>query len=333
MLINLLGNAVKFTETGSVTFKVDTRDGKLWFEIKDTGIGIAAEQLEAIFLPFQQVGEQNRQTEGTGLGLAISRQLIEMMGGELKVKSILGKGSVFWFELDLPQVNQVSVRLKIEENNQIIGFQGSKRKILVVGDRWANRSVLVNLLEPLGFELLEATNGSQGLAKAREFQPDLVFMDLVMPEMDGFETTRQLRQIPEFTGLVIIAVSASVFNFDRQQSLEVGCDDFLPKPFWETELLEKLRIHLGLEWIYKNEDSEVKPALDQREKTASFAPTIPVPSEEEIANLLDLAMRGDLRGITAQVDRLEELDRAWVPLATHLRKLAKNFEGKKFDNI
>src|SRR5919199_3130810 len=179
VLINLLGNAVKFTDKGRVTFRVGYQEGKVRFQVEDTGIGIAPNQLEEIFLPFQQVGEYSRETEGTGLGLAISRQLVQMMGASLNVLSTLGKGSVFWLDLDLPEVDQGADVGKVDER-PIIGFKGSKRKVLVVDDKWTNRSVLVNLLEPLGFEVVEATDGLDGLAKAPEFQPDLILMDLVM---------------------------------------------------------------------------------------------------------------------------------------------------------
>jgi predicted ATPase/signal transduction histidine kinase/DNA-binding response OmpR family regulator/tRNA A-37 threonylcarbamoyl transferase component Bud32 len=334
VLINLLSNAVKFTEKGSITFKVGYQDRKLQFQVEDTGIGIAPEQLEEIFLPFQQVGEDSRKTEGTGLGLAISRQLVRMMGSELKVKSTLGKGSVFWLDLDLPEVAQLVNVANVDERN-IIGFVGSKRKILVVDDKWENRSVLANLLEPLGFEVVEATDGLDGLAKAQEFQPDLIFMDLVMPVMDGFEATRQLRLLPELAGVVVIAISASVFDFDQQQSWDVGCDNFIPKPIREAELFEKLRVHLGVEWVYEEpavtHQSSVIIDIDQQ-TTDNGQLTNPqwiAPPAEEIAVLLDLAMRGDLRGIVKRATQLEELDQKWVPFTTHLRQLAKDFKGKQ----
>ncbi|HEY9614726.1 hybrid sensor histidine kinase/response regulator [Allocoleopsis sp.] len=357
VLVNLLGNAVKFTYKGRVTFKVGyimetgewglgSRNAntlfqratspmpKLRFQVEDTGIGIAPHQLEEIFLPFQQVGEHSRETEGTGLGLAISRQLVEMMGTSLKVKSTLGEGSVFWLDLDLPEVDQGADIAKVDERH-IIGFRGSKRKVLVVDDKWTNRSVLINLLQPLGFEVIEATNGLEALAKARELKPDVILMDLVMPVLDGFETTRRVRLLPELEGIVVIAISASVFDFDRRQSREVGCDDFLPKPVRAEDLLDKLRLYLGLEWVYeksgvrsqesgvsgKEQWIEDNPQLTSPESTALPA--------EELEVLLNLAMMGDIKGIVEQTARIEALDPKWVPLATHLRQLAKSFKGKQ----
>ncbi|MBF2007518.1 MAG: AAA family ATPase [Chlorogloeopsis fritschii C42_A2020_084] len=344
VLINLLSNAVKFTEKGSITFKVDvisqqlsdstqrTNIHKIRFQVEDTGIGIAPEQLEEIFLPFQQVGEDIRKTEGTGLGLAISRQLVQIMGGELKVESTLGKGSVFWLDLDLPEIVQ-NTDIKSIDENKIISFVGSKRKVLVVDDKWANRSILVNILQPLGFDVIEATDGLDCLKKVLEFKPDVIFMDLVMGGMDGFEATRRLRKLPELKEVVVIAVSASVFDFDQTQSREVGCDDFLAKPIRVGDLLEKLRVHLGLEWIYeeqnqarmiKNENNNLIHSVDLTPQTLIVAPPA-----QELQILLDLAMRGDLRGIAQQAAKLEELNEKLIPFATHLRQLAKAFKGKQ----
>ncbi|BAY27323.1 ATP-binding region ATPase domain protein [Calothrix sp. NIES-2100] len=328
VLINLLSNAVKFTEKGSVKFQVGYHGEKLRFQVEDTGIGIAEEQLEEIFLPFKQVGEDSRKTEGTGLGLAISRQLVQMMGGELKVKSTLGKGSVFWLDLDLAEVGSAINVKKVVERN-IIGFVGDRKKILVVDDKCSNRSVLVNLLQGLGFELLEATDGLDCLNKAPEFKPDLIFMDLVMTVMDGFEATRRLRLLPKFKEVPVIAISASVFDFEQKQSLEVGCNDFLPKPFLVAELLEKLRIHLGLEWIYEDIENEPKEQKNVNVKTKLQNLQLIPPPAEEIGILLDLAMKGDLRSIAQRATKLEEFDKKLLPFAHHLRQLAKEFKGKQ----
>jgi signal transduction histidine kinase/FixJ family two-component response regulator len=328
VLINLLSNAVKFTEKGTITFKVGYQDGKLRFQVEDTGVGIASEQLEEIFLPFQQVGEDRRKTEGTGLGLAISRQLVRMMGGELKVKSTLGKGSIFWLDLDLPETPHRADVAKTHKGN-IIGFKGSKPKVLVVDDKWANRSVLVNLLEPIGFEVFEAIDGQDGLNKAREFKPNVIFMDLVMNVMDGFEATRRLRMLPDLINVVVIAISASVFNFDQQQSREVGCDDFLPKPVRESELLEKLRVHLNLEWVYEETRDDRQTANQDNSISETQNQKLITPPIEELDTLIDLAMRGDVRGIIEQTTRLEALAPNLIPFATHLRQLAKAFKSKQ----
>jgi signal transduction histidine kinase/FixJ family two-component response regulator len=326
VLLNLLGNAIKFTEKGGVTFQVSDREGKLRFQVEDTGIGMAAEQLEQIFLPFQQVGEHRRHIEGTGLGLAISRQLVQMMGSDIKVKSTLGKGSVFWFDLDLPKICHLA-EIANTDVRRIVGFKGDKRKVLVVDDKWSNRSVLVSMLEPLGFEVLEATDGSDGLAKAQEFKPDCIFIDLVMPIMDGFEATRRIRMLPELAGVVVLAISASVFDFEQQQTQAVGCDDFLSKPIREADLLEKLRIHLDLKWVH--EEATAAIGLDDAQGRELTAEAIVPPPVEEMAVLLDLAMRGDIRSILEQAARIEALDRRWTSFALHLRQLAKGYKEKQ----
>ncbi|MDZ8188921.1 MAG: AAA family ATPase [Nostoc sp. ChiSLP02] len=349
VLINLLSNAVKFTKKGNITFKVGyvNPDGdwiidtgkctsqlsncKIRFQVEDTGIGIAPEQLEEIFLPFKQVGEDSLKIEGTGLGLAISRQLIQMMGSELHVTSELGKGSVFWLDLELSEVVQ-QTKINVNEFN-IIGFSGTKRKIIVVDDKWENRSVLVNILEPLGFQVLEATDGLDCLRKVPEFQPDLILMDLVMTKMDGFEATRRLRVLQKLKKTIIIAVSASVFEFNQQESRKVGCDDFLSKPIKKAELLEKLQIYLGLEWVYEDK-GKVREIQDEKKNLtntlylASNTAIVP-PSASELAILLDLAMRGDLKSIAQRAVILEEMHEELRPFASHLYQLAKGFKGKQ----
>ncbi|MBD1842590.1 AAA family ATPase [Cyanobacteria bacterium FACHB-63] len=334
VLLNLLGNAVKFTETGTITFQVGYHEQKLRFQVEDSGIGIATNQLGEIFKPFQQVGENSRKPEGTGLGLAISGQLVELMGGTLQVKSTLGVGSTFWFDLDLPATDSLADTAHALRRT-ITGVKGNKRKILVVDDKATNRSVLINFLEPIGFDVLDAVDGQDGLDKAQAFQPDAVLIDLVMPNLDGFEATRRLRSMPALKDIVVIAISASVFEFDQQQSLKVGCNDFLPKPIREDDLLQKLQEHLKLEWIYENE-SEIGAPFEESDNqensqasSSSVSPDFPIPPAEEIAIFLDLGMRGDFRAITKRAIQLEESNQQWSSFATHLRQLAKAFKGRQ----
>lgn len=345
VLINILGNAVKFTDTGGVVFKVGYHEGKIRFQVEDTGIGIAPEKLTEIFLPFHQVENSHHWVDGTGLGLAISQKLAQLMGSTLEVKSTLGSGSVFWLDLDLPEVPESTEIVTAKERN-IIGFKGEKRKILVVDDKWENRSVLANMLEPLGFDISEATDGLDCLNKALEFKPDAIFMDLVMPVLDGFEATRQLRQLTEFQQIVIIATSASVFDYSQHKSREAGCDDFIPKPVQAQQLLEQLRVHLELEWVYddwgltKAADAELNVADEDSEgfqsneqpinpKSSIENPKLVAPPPEEIAVLLDLAMRGNLKRIGEQATRIEQLDERFIPFAAELRQLAEGFQVKQ----
>jgi predicted ATPase/signal transduction histidine kinase/FixJ family two-component response regulator/tRNA A-37 threonylcarbamoyl transferase component Bud32 len=342
ILINLIGNAVKFTERGGVTFNVSVVDCvsdekrtevlttkvRIRFQVEDTGIGIAADELPKIFAPFEQVGNTRRHTEGTGLGLAISHQLVEIMGSELQVESTLGRGSIFWFELDLLAVDSPESNKKYSPKF-IKGFNGTKKKLLVADDKWENRSVLIHLLEPLGFEIIEATDGQDCLNKALEFQPDCILIDLVMPVMDGFEAMRQIRKLPVFKNVVAIGTSASIMEVEKQGSLAAGCNAFLPKPIRADELLNCLQVHLELEWIYEKLQDENYESEDSDNQSKIPDEKIIPPPVEEIAVLFELAMMGDLGGIQKQAEKLAKIDARYVSFASHLNQLAKNFEEAK----
>jgi CheY-like chemotaxis protein len=302
---------------------------RLRFQIEDTGIGMSSAQLSHIFVPFEQVGDRAHQIEGTGLGLAISRQLVEMMGGELQVESELEKGSRFYFELTVKEVDFVS-ETKRRSERPIRGFLGAPRQLLVVDDKWENRSVLANLLSPLGFEILEASNGQECLDRLFESKPDCILLDLVMPVMDGFEVIRRIRNSQELNDVAIVATSASVFERDRQSGFAAGCDAFLPKPIRADELLECLQIQLGLEWIYEVAeetvgDRIVPPSSPEPAKPQELMP----PPAEEIAILFDLAMMGDIQGIQDRAEYLNQLDAKYAPFANQLSELATELEEEK----
>jgi len=347
ILVNLLSNAFKFTKQGHVSLKVRIEDDtlinikeqdrqlqKIRFEVEDTGVGIASEDLETIFLPFQQVCEKDYRTQGTGLGLSITKKLVEMMGGQLQVKSIVGVGSLFWTTLELPTIQKVTESSSHREP-LIIGYKTalnmtgrsqsapaslkkSKIKILVVDDKAENRLTLVNFLLPLGFEVLEAEDGHAGVEKVKEVQDiDVILMDLVMPMTDGLEATRQIRQIHELTNIIIIAISASIFNQHQQQSIEAGCNDFVPKPIRTEVLLDKLQKHLNLEWIYET---------DMRTSILSTGekPIITL-SKLQAEYLFHLAMMGDVYSIIDYATELKKENERLATFAIKIEKLAKRF--------
>ncbi len=346
VLINLLGNAIKFTDSGGVTFKVEVianrslliansqeqlaisnqqlAISKIRFEIEDTGVGITPEQLEKIFLPFEQVGEKKKQAEGTGLGLAISCKIAELMGSEIKVESTSGVGSKFWLDLDLEIATEWVQTASVVQNKKIVGIQGEKPKILIVDDQWENCSVIVNLLESIGFYCFEASNGQDGLSKAEEIQPDLVITDLAMPVMDGFEMMRALRSSPQLQNVAIIVSSASVFETDQYKSLQAGGNEFLPKPVQIDELFKLLQKYLQLQWIYE----EVGAGFPRPHPTLGTPQLMP-PGAAELDKLFDLAMRGNIKGIQMALDELEKLDERFVPFAGEIRQLADSFQIKK----
>ena len=304
---------------------------KMRFIVEDTGIGMAPEQLAEIFLPFHQVGEKRRRFEGTGLGLAISKKLVQLMGGELKVRSTLGQGSVFWLDLDLPETSEWVEVAKTDAGN-IIGLKERTYKVLVVDDKWENRSVLVDLLTPLGFEVAQATDGRDCLRQARQFKPDVILLDMVMPGMDGFEAVKRLRQLPELKETIVIATSASAYAYDRQECLGAGCDGFISKPVQAEALLEALHRHLQLEWVYRESDRSTpqlpaaKSTVDRTEPPPS---ALVFPPAEEMAALYKLAMMGDIKGVREHAKQLEQLDKKYKPFAKQLHQLAKSFQEKQ----
>ncbi|PPT10601.1 Adenylate cyclase [Geitlerinema sp. FC II] len=338
VLINLLGNAVKYTQRGRVTFNISViahlppqENGipavKMRFSVEDTGIGMTPEQIERIFQPFEQVGDAPRIAEGTGLGLSIAQNIVTLMGSQIQVESTPNRGSRFWFDVELPLATDW-VRSTIARHECVRGYEGATRKILVIDDKWENRAVLLNILEPLGFEILEATNGAEGLVKTVSEAPDLIVTDLVMPELDGFEMMRRLRQMPQFKTLPIIVSSASVFELDQHRSLDMGGNEFLPKPVQVEELLDKLQLLLQLDWIYSETPREATALTVASEEETDEMELVPLPlSELEV--FLDLARRGSLRKLQKQVAALAERDPQYAPFARRIRQLVKEFQERE----
>ena len=263
VLLNLLGNAVKFTEFGEVIFKVSlvgnlaksnvANRKTIRFEVIDTGIGMNKEVLEKIFQPFEQAGNNTNRSKGTGLGLSISQKLVELMGSKIQVSSQLGRGSTFWFDVAFDVVEiKVDKQMQLDRNpSQILGYKGNTRQILIIDDRAENRDLLLKILKPLGFELAEATNGQEGLEIAISMKPDIILTDLLMPYKTGVTMVSDLRQIPELKDTPVIALSASTLEIMEKKSLSVGCNLFLPKPIDEEKLLAYLQEFLNLEWVYQ----------------------------------------------------------------------------------
>lgn len=322
VLLNLLANAVKFTDHGQISFSVAVAcPGRLRFEIADTGVGIAAAHLERIFQPFEQAGDQQRRAAGTGLGLAISRQLVRLMGGDIQVESQLGKGSVFSFEINAPIADAWKEAEPVV--GRIVGYAGPRRVVLVVDDMAENRTVAGAMLAPLGFEIIEATNGREALEQARLHNPELILMDLVMPGMGGLDATRELRNSPGFEELPIIAVSASASGNDEHASLMAGMNAFLPKPVEYDRLLAVIARLLKLEWIYEPLEADA-PAING---------PIVAPPKEEMEMLHRLALQGSMRDILHMADHLTSLGEQYVPFAERLRTMAKGFQSKAILNF
>jgi signal transduction histidine kinase/ActR/RegA family two-component response regulator len=329
VLLNLLGNAIKFTDKGAVTLKVEVLTARpaavlIRFQIKDTGVGIAPEEQDKIFHAFEQVGDRQRRPEGTGLGLAISQQIVQLMGGAIEVQSQLRKGSNFSFTVELALALDWVKQNATDSRKRIVGYRGDRQRILVIDDHWENRSVLVNLLEPLGFVMGEAENGLEGMEKLQQQPPELVILDLVMPVMDGFEFLRQVRRSQEFKKLKVIVSSASVGERERQMALAAGGDDFLPKPIDSNSLFHLIATHLRLDWRY-----EIVAADESNPPSQEVI----VPPPEDLNTLLELSHYADLKQLRQEIEALVRADDRYQGFAAPILQLAQQFKVEEIEDL
>jgi signal transduction histidine kinase/CheY-like chemotaxis protein len=257
VLYNLLGNAMKFTARGEVTFRIYIDPDRLHFEVKDTGKGIPKQELPIIFKPFYQASNNHAPGQGVGLGLHISKQIVELLGGKITVVSQLGHGSTFSFVI--PR-REEKPEVRGGGSSRVTGYKGRTRRILVVDDEPLNRAMLRELLSSVGFVALEADSAQEALSLVKDGF-DVVISDIRMPGYDGHSFCHRLRSCPETDSLIIIASSASVFADDQRLALAAGFTDFLPKPVLEKELFEILGKHLELEFTYAPEEDAVTPIV------------------------------------------------------------------------
>ncbi|MBE9219485.1 ATP-binding protein [Dolichospermum flos-aquae] len=331
ILLNLLNNAIKFTNRGQVIFRGIISDNeiktltsssvKIKFQVEDTGIGMNGEELTRIFMPFEQTGTSKQKTEGTGLGLAISKSFVEMMGSHLEVRSELGIGTLFEFEIQCSLADNWAKANTMTNLGQIVGYSGQRRQILVVDDRWENRSVIVSLLAPLGFIVIEANNGEEALQKAIENPPDLIISDLKMPIMDGWEMLTQIRELAELRNTIVIISSASVFDADRQKSLLIGGQGFLPKPVKTEELYWILAQQLHLNWIYaESMTNDTKTSMEVTDTE------MVVPPASDLTILLEYAMKGQIREINHELNRLEQSGEIYRPFIDKMTLMLRGYK-------
>jgi len=264
VLINLLGNSLKFTQTGQVSLDIDLLPGAragdqatLRFSVRDSGPGVREADRERIFEPFEQAGDSRSRAQGTGLGLAISRQLVRLMGGDIHLDSSEGQGSCFWFDLTLPVVHAETIAAA--QSRHIIGYDGPRKLVLVVDDVTTNRQLLLEMLRPLGFDALEAADGQEAVQLAQRCPPDLILMDLAMPVLDGLAATRLLRTTPGTQDIAVIALTPHASAQPRQDRQQPGANAFRAKPFDRQELLDLIGQTLGLNWIRETEVAPPSP--------------------------------------------------------------------------
>lgn len=257
VLMNLLGNAIKYTDSGGVKLRSrlasiqGAEKAVLRFEVEDSGPGISQEDCQRIFIPFVQLGGQSPAQAGTGLGLGICKQYVELMGGRIGVTSQPGKGSVFDFEIPVTILRSVAERDELK-HPRILGLAEGQPgfRLLIVEDQPENRLLLRRLLGPFGFELREATNGQEAVALFEQWHPDLIWMDIRMPVMDGLEAVRKIRETQTGADTKIIALTAHALEEEREPIMAAGCDDLVRKPFLEQELFGALARHLRLKFLY-----------------------------------------------------------------------------------
>ena len=332
VLMNLLGNAIKFTTQGRITLRVTcspadaapTGGGSaaiLRVEITDTGCGIAPEELHDLFNAFRQGADGLRISEGTGLGLTISQQFVRLMGGDLTLRSDVRHGTTVMFDIRVVAIDAINA----EENlplRRVIALKPEQpgSRILIVDDNEDARQLFLHLLAPSGFDVREAQSGQEALDICREWPPHLIWMDVRMPVMDGYETTRRLRAAPPAaTRPIIIALTASPLEHERNAAFQAGCDDFLAKPFRQKDLFDLMQKYLGGKYVYDEEEAATHPADRSHPLTPERLAALPA---ETLTNLEQAALRSDVELIDVQ---LADLRRDDAPLADALAELANNF--------
>lgn len=321
VLINLIGNAVKFTHQGGVKLRVSYLREMASFEISDTGIGIPPDDLERIFLPFERGANGGPHAEpGTGLGLTITKLLTEVMGGQIDVSSTVGEGSRFIVRVYLPAVDRPAHAGHAEQD--IVGYMGERRTLLVVDDQASQRQLLTHLLEGLGFSIVEAGSGPETLASLVTGPPvHGILLDVAMPGIDGWATARLIRN-RESGRIPIIMVSANAFDNTAAKLRAADCDDFIVKPTLEAELLAKLQQHLGLKWVFQQDrppEQEVRP----------FAARGPRPPADALRSLRALAEVGYVKGLLQRLDEIETGDGQLAAFCSEARRRVRSFRLKE----
>lgn len=298
---------------------------QIFFEIEDTGSGIEADELSSIFEAFTQTRTGLTAKEGTGLGLTISRSFVELMGGKMTVISEVGQGTIFTFDIQVQAIDATEIEAK-KQSRRVIGLAPNQTRwrILVVDDKEVSRLLLVKLLSPLGFQVREAGNGREAIAVWESWQPHLIFMDMRMPVMDGYEATKQIKATTQGQATVVIALTASVLEEEKSVILAGGCDDFMYKPFREEDILAAATKHLGTRYLYEEQPNVLDSQSDRSSLTATALATLP---KSWVANLKRALLQGDLDLMTSQIEQIRSEN---APLANALQASVDRFE---YDNI
>ena len=328
VLVNLLDNAIKFTDRGAVTLAINREEtgDRLQFAVIDTGMGMASEELDVLFEAFTQTQSGRQSREGTGLGLAISRQFVHLLGGELTVTSRLGCGSEFRFQIasggafcDLPEDRHRAIALAAGQ---------PEYKILVADDNTENREILSKILTQTGFTIREAKDGQDAIAQWQSWQPDLILMDIWMPELNGTEAIQRIKEIDPATSTAIVAVTASTLERERAEVLAAGCDGFLCKPFKIDELLAEIATYLKASYIYEKSPTPIELSSAEPQPSFTLTPDRLAELPPEWLHRLYYAVKAaDNRKIQQLLEEIRP-DRAAIAEA-----IAEQIEEFRFDTV
>lgn len=342
VLLNLLGNAIKFTQTGRIWLRIRRPQAGdrqqrvprklspalvLHFEVEDSGLGIAQAEITTLFTPFVQTYAGQQSSEGTGLGLAISQKFVQLMGGTISVQSTPGQGSCFQFDIHV-ELSEKPTSHTSPYHQRVIRLEPGQPiyRILVVEDRWENQQLLVELLQPVGFEVKVAADGAAGIQLWQEWQPQLILMDIRMPVMDGYKATQQIKTLAQADPPIIIAITSSAFEEDRTVILATGCDDFISKPFQEEVVFAKLADHLGVRYVYENETDETTPGATEIVRESGQQQILLCLREMPqtwIAQLYEAAIQGR---DTTILNLIQQIPETYSELIQELSQLAFNFD-------
>ena len=331
VLLNLLGNAIKFTAKGEVVLTINetelenTQDCVLNFSIRDTGVGIAPSELSQLFTAFVQTASGRDSQEGTGLGLAISRQFVQLMGGDISVTSDIDKGSTFSFSIRVQCDKEIDNYSPLNTRH-VIGLAPHQviYKILVVDDKAINCLLLLKLLEPLGFELKEASNGQEAITIWEAWQPHLILMDMRMPVMDGYEATKIIKATVKGNATAIIALTASVLEEEKAIVMSAGCDDFVRKPFKEATIFDVLAKHLGVQFIYEQTTADGSDEAIEKLLTSADFQIMP---QAWLIKLSEAALEADSELVLMLIQEIPTTETAMI------KNLTKRVRQFQFEQI
>jgi signal transduction histidine kinase/CheY-like chemotaxis protein len=338
VMINLIGNAIKFTSEGGISVYIENRGTVsdhpnfccLYFEISDSGIGICPEEMDILFEPFSQTASGIQTSDGTGLGLPISQKIIQMMGGDIQVKSVPEQGTTILFDIQVQIVDSAKVQPKTKSSKIISIESGQPRyKILVTDDNEDNRKLLAKVLKRVGFKTRESINGQDALDTWKSWHPDLIFMDIRMPVMDGYKAVEMIKNNvdhdPDIPMPVIIALTASTLEEEKYTILDKGCDAFMRKPFKESDIFEMIRKYLNVKFIYEDTKQEPDNDISGVDKHASDFTIAHLPTEL-VEQLKKAAIETDIEKINQIVLEINKINKA---LGNHLAELSYDFEFGK----